>query len=158
MGDYVIVIKIHRDIRQGILGISQETYIKKVLERFQMKDCSPSIAPIVNGDKFHLNQCPKNDFEREKMKNITYAYVVGSLMYSQKAAKKVLRYLKGTKDYMLTYKRSNSLEVVGYSDSDFDGCVDLHKSTSGYIFMFASGAISWRSVKQSLTSTSIIEA
>ena len=85
MGDasYVIGIKIHRDRPRGILGLSQETYINKILERFWMKDCSSSVAPIVKGDKFNLNQCPKNDFEREHMKNISYASVVGSLMYAQ---------------------------------------------------------------------------
>ena len=50
---------------------------------FQMKDCSPSVAPIVKGDRFHLEQCPKNDFEREQMLNIPYAFAVGSLMYAQ---------------------------------------------------------------------------
>ncbi|RZC20055.1 Serine/threonine-protein phosphatase 7 long form-like [Glycine soja] len=48
-----------------------------------MKDCSRRVAPIVKGDRFSLNQCPKNDFEREQMKNISYASVVGSLMYAQ---------------------------------------------------------------------------
>ena len=48
-----------------------------------MKDCSPSVAPIVNGDRFNLNQCPKNDFEKEPMKNIPYASIVGSLMHAQ---------------------------------------------------------------------------
>ena len=67
MGDttYVISIKIHRDRFRGLLGLSQETYINKVLERFQMKDCSPSIVPIVKGDRFNLDQCSKNDLERE---------------------------------------------------------------------------------------------
>ena len=85
MGDatYVIGIKIQRDICLGLLGLSQETYINKVLERFRMKDCSPSIAPIVKGDRFNLDQCPKNDLEREQMKNIPYASAVGSLMYVQ---------------------------------------------------------------------------
>ncbi|KAL5824162.1 hypothetical protein ACOSQ3_020225 [Xanthoceras sorbifolium] len=181
---YVIGIKIHRDRFQGILGMSQETYINKVLERFRMKDCSPSVAPIVKGDRFNLNQCPKNDLEREQMKNIPYASAVGSLMYAQvctrpdiafvvgmlgryqsnpgldhwKAVKKVMRYLQGTKDYMLMYRRTDNLEVIGYSDSDFAGCVDSRKSTSGYIFMMASGAVSWRSAKQSLTATSTMEA
>lgn len=161
-------------------------YHKKptVLDRFRMKDCSPSVAPIVKGDRFNLNQCPKNDFEREQMKNIPYAYVIGSLMYAQvctrldiaffvgilgryqsnpgmdhwKAAKKVLRYLKGTKDYMLMYRQTDNLDVIGYSDSDFAGCVDSRKSTSGYIFMMADGAISWRSTKQTLVATSTMEA
>jgi hypothetical protein len=48
-----------------------------------------------------------------------------------KAAKKVLRYLQGTKNYMLTFRKSDNLEVIGYSDSDFSGCVDSKKSTSG---------------------------
>ncbi|KAL6334087.1 hypothetical protein AAG906_004518 [Vitis piasezkii] len=68
---------------RGILGLSQETYINKVLERFQMKDCSPSVSPIVKDDRFNLNQCSKNDLEREQMKNIPYASIVGSLMYAQ---------------------------------------------------------------------------
>uniref|UniRef100_A0A2N9GN46 CCHC-type domain-containing protein n=1 Tax=Fagus sylvatica TaxID=28930 RepID=A0A2N9GN46_FAGSY len=156
---YVIGIKIHRDRFQGILGLSQETYINKVLKRFRMNDCSPSVAPIVKGDRFNLNQCPKNDLEREQMKNIPYAFAVGSLMYAQvctrpditfavgmlgryqsdpgldhwRAAKKVMRYLQGTKDYMLMYRRTDNLEVIGYSDSDFAGCIDSRKSTSGYI-------------------------
>ena len=48
-----------------------------------MKDCSPSIAPIVKGDRFNLEQCPKNDLEREQIKNIPYVSTVGSLMYVQ---------------------------------------------------------------------------
>ena len=80
---YVIGFKIHRERSRGILGLSQETYINKVLERYRMKDCSPSVAPIVKGDKFSLDQCPKNDLEREQMKNIPYASAVGSLMYAQ---------------------------------------------------------------------------
>ncbi|WKA00618.1 hypothetical protein VitviT2T_018956 [Vitis vinifera] len=181
---YVIGIKIHRDRFKGILGLSQETYINKVLERFRMKNCSPSVSPIVKGDRFNLDQCPKNDLEREQMKNIPYASAVGSLMYAQvctrpniafavgmlgryqsnpgidhwKAAKKVMRYLQGTKDYKLMYRRTSNLEVVGYSDSDFAGCVDSRKSTSGYIFILAGGAISWRSVKQTMTATSTMEA
>ena len=82
MGDasYVIGIKIHRDKYRGVLGLSQETYINNVLERFRMKDCLPSIVVIVKGDRFNLNQCAKNDLEREQMKNIPYAFVVASLM------------------------------------------------------------------------------
>ena len=60
MGDasYVIVIKIHRDTHQGTLGFSQESDINKILERFEMKDCSLCITPIIKGDKFNLKQCP----------------------------------------------------------------------------------------------------
>ena len=59
---------------------------------------------------------------------------------------------------MLTYKRTRNLEVVGYSDADFLGCVDTKKSTSGYVFTLANGAISWKSSKQSLTAASTMQA
>ena len=75
-----------------------------------------------------------------------------------KLVKKVLRYMQGTKDYMLTYRRSDNLEVVGYSDADFAGCKDSMTSTSGYIFTFACGAISWKSSKQSVTASSTMQA
>ena len=48
--------------------------------------------------------------------------------------KKVLHYVQGTKGLMLTYRRSDSLEIEGYSDSDFAGDIDDRKSTSGYVF------------------------
>ena len=181
---YVIGIKIHRDRFRSILGLSQETYINKVLERFQMKDCSQSVAFIMKGDKLSLNQCPKSDLEKESMKNIPYASIVGSLMYAQvctrpdiayasgvlgqyqsnpgmdhwRAAKKVMRYLQETKDYMLMYRQTENLDLVGYSEADFASCVDSRKSTSGYIFIMAGGAISWRSVKQTLIANSTMEA
>ena len=90
-----------------------------------------SPVPIQREDNFSRSQCPQNDLEHKEMKNIPYASVVGCLMYAQtciqpdisfavgmlgryqsnpgvyhwKAAKKVLRYLQGTKEHMLTYKR-----------------------------------------------------
>ncbi|XP_039052587.1 secreted RxLR effector protein 161-like [Hibiscus syriacus] len=104
------------------------------------------------------------------MDNIPYASLVKSLMYTQsytkldisfavgmlgcyksnhglvhwRAANKVLRYLQGTKDHMLTYRTSN-LEVVGYSDSDYVGCSDTRKSTFDYMFLLADRAVSWKS-------------
>ena len=60
------------------------------------------------------------------------------------ATKQVMLYLQGTKDYMLTYKRADYLEVTDYSDSDsdYDGWLDDHKSISDYIFMLVEGVIS----------------
>ena len=48
-----------------------------------MEKCSAGVVPIQKGDKFSLMQCSKNDLEREQMKNIPYASIVGSLMYAQ---------------------------------------------------------------------------
>ena len=59
---------------------------------------------------------------------------------------------------MLTYRRSEQLEVIGYTASNFGGCVDSMKSTSGYIFMMAGGAVSWKSAKQSLVASSTMAA
>ena len=59
---------------------------------------------------------------------------------------------------MLMYRRTENLEVIGYSDSDFASCADSRKLTSGYIFMFVSRAISWWSAKQTLTATSTMKA
>ena len=77
------------------------------------------------------------------------AYIVGMLgRYLSnlgkdhwRAAKRVMRYLQRTKDYMLTYRKLDQLEIIGYSDSDFAGCRDSMKSTSGYIYLLAGGAI-----------------
>nr|XP_033511266.1 secreted RxLR effector protein 161-like [Nicotiana tomentosiformis] len=149
-----------------------------------MKNCSPIEAPIIKGDKFLLNQCPQNALENEQIKDIPYPSLIGSLMYAQvctrpgiafavgilgryqsnsgldhwKASKKVLRYLQGTKDFKLTYRYSDLLEVIGYSDSDLGGCKDTSKSTSVYIALLAGGVVSWRSVKQTIVTTSTMEA
>ena len=57
---------------------------------------------------------------------------------------------------MLTYRRSDSLYIEGYSDLDYAG--DDRKSTSGYIFALAGGAILWKSSKQTVTTSSTIYA
>jgi hypothetical protein len=59
---------------------------------------------------------------------------------------------------MLTYERSDSLEIVGYSDSDFVGCLDTDRSTSGYVLKLAGGAISWSSSKQTVMTSSTMYA
>ena len=74
------------------------------------------------------------------------------------AVKRVMRYLQRTKDYMLTYRKLDQLEIIGYSDSNFAGCRDSMKSTSGYIYLLAGGAISWKSVKHSIVASSTMAA
>ena len=66
----------------------------------------------------------------------------GSINHLIESTKKVMRYLLGTKNYMLMYRQTDYLEVIGYSDSDFAGYVDSRRSTSGYIFMLFGGAVS----------------
>jgi hypothetical protein len=59
---------------------------------------------------------------------------------------------------MLTYRRSDTLEIVGYSDANLGGCVDNRRSTTGYIFTLAGGAIYWKSCKQSTATSSTMQA
>jgi len=80
---FVLGIKILRDCSQGIIRLSQESYIDKLLDRFGMKDSKPRYTPIAKGDKFSLKQCPNNDLERTEMQKISYASAIGSLMYAQ---------------------------------------------------------------------------
>ena len=59
---------------------------------------------------------------------------------------------------MLTYRHTDTLEVVRFSNSDCVGCVDDKKSTSNYIFMMTKGDVLWKSVKQTLTTSSPMDA
>ena len=59
---------------------------------------------------------------------------------------------------MLTYRLTDTLEVVGFSDSDYAGCVDDKKSTFGYIFVMVEGVVSCKSIKKILTSSFTTEA
>ncbi|XP_070025081.1 secreted RxLR effector protein 161-like [Nicotiana sylvestris] len=107
------------------------------------------------------------------MRDVPYASVVGCLMYIKICtrpdisfvvnmlgrfssnlgwahwvdAKKVMRYLQRTKDFLLVYKKVDNLDLLVYSDFDFAGCQDTMKLTSGYIFMLGGGAISWKNEK-----------
>ena len=60
--------------------------------------------------------------------------------------KRILRYLKGTTDYVLCYQ-GRDLRLIGYTDVDWGGDSDQHKSTSGYAFLLNDCAISWASKK-----------
>ncbi|XP_040367504.1 secreted RxLR effector protein 161-like [Rosa chinensis] len=150
-----------------------------------METCANGEVPMSKGDKLTKNQCPKTDIEKTEMESIPYARLVGSLMYAQvcsrpdlsfavgmlsrfqsnpghehwTAGKKVLRYLQRTKGHMLVYKRVKKLELVGFTDSDFAGNYPTSmKSTCGYVYMLAGGAVAWKTMKQSLIATSTMQA
>jgi len=63
------------------------------------------------------------------------------------AAKRTLRYLQGTRDFGLWYKKGKKSELIGFNSSDHAGDQDDRKSTSGYAFIFGLAAISWSSKK-----------
>ncbi|KAH9793735.1 hypothetical protein KPL71_004641 [Citrus sinensis] len=149
------------DPKKMVCKLTQSIYGLKQASR----QCKPGDTHVAKGDKFSLSQCPKTNLEIKEMVKIPYSPAIWSLIYlnnpgmdNWKAAKRVMRYLQRTNEYMLTYKRSDQLEIIGYSDSDFAGCQDSRRSTSGYIYMLAGGAISWRSAKQTLVASSTMAA
>ncbi|KAA0066944.1 putative mitochondrial protein [Cucumis melo var. makuwa] len=76
-----------------------------------------------------------------------------------KVAKRVLRYLKGTRDdYGLFYSSSKEFKVEGYCDSDWTGDTNDRKSTSGYVFFIGNTAFTWSSKKQPIVTLSTCEA
>ena len=76
------------------------------------------------------------------------------------AAKHVLRYLKGTLDYELCYKKCNDFALIGYSDADWASSTDDRRSTTGYCFSLTKTGplISWKSRKQPTVALSSCEA
>ena len=72
------------------------------------------------------------------------------------AVKRILRYLKGTSEYVLCYQ-GKDLRLVGYTYADWGGDLDQRKSTSGYAFFLNDYAISWSSKKQSCIALSTME-
>ena len=69
----------------------------------------------------------------------------------------MFRYLVDTKDHDILFEPNKDSGIVGYTDSDFAGCVDSRKSTSRHCFKFGNGAISWKSKLQECTATSATE-
>jgi hypothetical protein len=74
------------------------------------------------------------------------------------AAKHVMRYLKGTMDYGLSYDGDHDFTLTRYTDADWAGSVADRKSTSGCCFSLGSAMISWQSRKQSSIALSTVEA
>ncbi|KAM2668095.1 hypothetical protein EV2_019715 [Malus domestica] len=74
------------------------------------------------------------------------------------ATKRALRYVKGTVDLGILYKKGGIEKLIGYTDNDYAGDQDDRKSTSGYVFIISSGAVSWSSKKQPVVTLSTNEA
>ena len=77
------------------------------------------------------------------------------------AAKRILRYVEGTKDYALTLGNADdqaSFDIYGYADADWGTDPETRKSTTGYVFFAGRGAISWCSKRQPTIALSTTEA
>lgn len=138
----------------------------EILDRFQMKNCNPASTPTKIGLKL------VKDPVGRKIDNILYKQIMESLIYLTitrpnvihlvklinryieclkeihlMAIKRILHYLKGTSHYRLLYEKGKRSDLTGFTDSNYVGDHNDHKSTSGYIFISSLGAVSWSSKK-----------
>lgn len=72
--------------------------------------------------------------------------------------KRIMRYVQGTLSFGIRYKQEEEQKLVGYVDSDYAGDIDDRRSTSGYVFMLGTCAVSWASKKQPIVTLSTTEA
>ena len=160
----------------------QSAYTQKVLERFGFDKAYPSKTPIIgrslqqDKDPFR----PKEEGEEILGPEFPYLSAVDALMYLAnctrpdisfavnllarysseptkrhwKGVKDIFRYLQGTKDLGLFYRRNQDLSVVGYADAGYLSDPHTSKSQTGYVFLCGGTTISWKSSKQTLVSTS----
>lgn len=164
------------------VSMDQSEYIQQILEKFEMGESHAVATPMVS----RLSSSHKGE-ELSSEDKSQYRIIVGSLLYlacwtrpdiafavselsrfvsdpgsvHMQAAKRVLRYLKGTKDLGLKFTRPSdgSLNRLwGYVDSDWAGCVDTRKSTTGYVLMLNGAVIAWKSKRQNVVALSSAEA
>ncbi|KAG8492430.1 hypothetical protein CXB51_009732 [Gossypium anomalum] len=147
------------EVRQieGKIFLGQRIFALKVLSKFSMENCKPTSTPIAVGMKLSSQR------DHEPVNESTYRSLVGCLLYLTatrpdilfavsmlsrfihccnvqhfQAAKRVLRYIKGTLDYGVLFNKAETLKLKGYTDSDWAGSSDDMKSTSGYAFTLGS--------------------
>ena len=78
---YILGIKIYRDRSRRLIGLSQSTYLDKILKKFKMDQAKKGFLPVLQGVKLSQTQCPTTAEDREKMKVIPYASAIGSVKY-----------------------------------------------------------------------------
>ncbi|GKV32108.1 hypothetical protein SLEP1_g40737 [Rubroshorea leprosula] len=179
----ILGMAITLDRKAGKLSLSQEKYVERMLERFNMKHAKPVSTPLANHFKLSKQSCPTTKEEKEKMSSIPYSSTIGSLMYAMvctqpdiahtvgvvsrflsdpgkihwEAVKWIFRYLRGTTKLCLTFGQTEPI-LKGYTDADMAGDLDNRKSISSYLFTFAGGAVSWQSKLQKCVALSTTEA
>nr|GEX68647.1 putative RNA-directed DNA polymerase [Tanacetum cinerariifolium] len=167
------------EIQQSSKGIylCQRKYAKEVLERFGIWNCNSVKNPIVPGTVL------TKEGKGKEVDATLYKQLVSSLMYltvtrpdmmyvvclishfiakpreeHMQAAKRVLRYLKGTLDFGLFYYRNSDSKLKTYTDSDYARDIKDRRCTFGYVFLLSKAAICWSSRKQAIVTLSSTEA
>ncbi|KAK1414596.1 hypothetical protein QVD17_30343 [Tagetes erecta] len=157
--------------------LSQGKYAQDLLKRFNMANSAELSTPAEYGITAH-----KDTTGQDVEANI-FRSLVGSLMYlcatrpditysvsliskymekpkrsHWEMAKRILRYIKGTLNQGLIYKRNETFMLQGYCDSNYGGDPDDGRSTGGYMFKMGDSIISWQSKKQNVVALSSTEA
>ncbi|GKB01799.1 putative reverse transcriptase domain-containing protein [Tanacetum coccineum] len=169
LGDatYILGIKIYRDRTKHLIGLSQDTYLDKILKRFRMENFKKRNLPLHHGIKISKDLCPKIDDELDKMSRVPYASAIGSIMYAMTCTrpdvsfalsmvsrhqqnpsgghwttiKNILRYLRNTKDKFLVYGGEKELRMSSYCDASWQTDKDDSRSQSGWVFLLNGGAV-----------------
>jgi histone deacetylase 1/2 len=175
---YCLGLHIQRDRTRKILTLNQTKYVTDTLNQLKMNNSKPAPTPIVTGIKLEKAEPTK------ATEQTPYRQTVGKLIYAMsgsrpdiafatsyvsrfldahdqthwKAVQRILRYLNGTREHSIVYKKQAQLQLEGYCDADWGGDQNDRKSTSGYVFMLCGGPISWNSKKQSTVALSSTEA
>jgi hypothetical protein len=183
----IIGWRITRDRKNRYLTVDQEPYVRKMLQEEGYEHCNSAKLPMKAGSFIALD----GEGYTDEVDIGKYQSLVGKLMYlacgtrpdiqfvvgrlSQHntdprqghmiAAHQVLRYLKGSMEYRLTFGYDPAQHIqqypyglVGYADSSYAGDPNDRKSVMGCIFFMFGGPIMWSSRKQRTTSTSTTEA
>ena len=79
---YILGIKIYRDRSRCLIGLSQSTYLDKVLKKFKMDQAKKGFLPVLQGVKLSSAQCPTMAEDIEEMSVIPYFSPIGSIMYA----------------------------------------------------------------------------
>eukprot|EP00286_Rhodomonas_abbreviata_P014033 CAMPEP_0181339602 /NCGR_PEP_ID=MMETSP1101-20121128/29358_1 /TAXON_ID=46948 /ORGANISM="Rhodomonas abbreviata, Strain Caron Lab Isolate" /LENGTH=1796 /DNA_ID=CAMNT_0023450611 /DNA_START=148 /DNA_END=5539 /DNA_ORIENTATION=+ len=178
-------VDINHNLGKGVTTLNQTQFIDTMLKRFNMDGCNPISTPAEpNAHLLKADQpsVPDKRFTRD------YQRLVGGLMYLSSftrpdisyavnqcakfmanpgpthltAAKRILRYLAGTRHLGITYRRSRdpgeSNRIIAYADSDHAGDPDSRRSVTGYLLLLNGGAVSWQSVRQQVVALSSAEA
>ena len=180
----IIGVKIRQE--NNLIEISQTHYIETLLKKYGLQDANPVSTPMDPNVKLDDPEETSDESGSASMATFGYANLIGSLMYLAiatrpdiayainklaqftsapkpkhwTAVKRIFRYLKGTKDYKLTYGGSQDLlneELNIYCDADWASDLD-RKSISGYVITIAGGAVAWSSKKQTTVAPSTPEA
>ncbi|KAH9657534.1 hypothetical protein KPL70_023118 [Citrus sinensis] len=153
----ILGMEIKRDRSKGIMFLSQEKYLKRVLETFGMTSCKPVMTPIATHFKLSSLQCPKTKKEKLEMAKIPYANAVGCMMYAMVLTRPDISYaLSVVSRYMVSPGKEHWRAVKWVLRYLRD--LDRRRSLTGYLYILDGCLINWKASLQHVVALSTTEA